>query len=100
MKKVIQYKDAALAYHVYGDGPVVMLLHGFAETSDIWKNQVSFLSEHFRVILPDLPGSGASALFNTGGNHLYISQLAESVYSIVVSENIDKLVMLGHSMGG
>ena len=100
MKKVIQYNNAALAYCVYGDGPVVMLLHGFAETSAVWKNQVSFLSECFRVILPDLPGSGNSEMFSSKGSHLSIDELADSIHSILVNENIDKLVLLGHSMGG
>jgi len=100
MKKVIQYNNAALAYYVYGDGPVVMLLHGFAETSAVWKNQVSFLSECFRVILPDLPGSGNSEMFSSKGSHLSIDELADSIHSILVNENIDKLVLLGHSMGG
>lgn len=100
MRKVIQYKNTALVYNIYGEGETIVLLHGFAETSAIWNNQVNFLSEYYRVIIPDLPGSGASVLFDTSGNKLDIGQLADSVYAIVEHENIDKLIMLGHSMGG
>ncbi len=38
----------------------VMLVHGFGEDGKIWKDQVDFLKNHFKLIIPDLPGSGKS----------------------------------------
>ena len=49
-----------LVYHVYGEGLAVVLLHGFAETSSIWNNQIKYLSNYSKLIVPDLPGSGES----------------------------------------
>ncbi|MFT4153738.1 alpha/beta fold hydrolase [Parafilimonas sp.] len=100
MKKNIAYKNIVLSYHVYGEGFPVVLLHGFAETYTIWRNQFNFLKDYFQLIVPDLPGSGESGLFKTGKGNLSIDELADSVYAIIINENIGRCIMLGHSMGG
>jgi pimeloyl-ACP methyl ester carboxylesterase len=100
MIKTVTYKNAALSYAVCGEGFPVVLLHGFAETHTIWKNQSDFLKDYYKLIVPDLPGSGASGLFETGKHNLSIDELAHSIHSIIKNENIDRCVMLGHSMGG
>lgn len=41
-----------------GDGPPVILLHGFPETSFSWRFQIPVLAERYRVIAPDLRGYG------------------------------------------
>src|ERR1044072_1104493 len=100
MKKIIQYNNSALVYHVYGKGVPVMLLHGFAETNAIWKNQVNYLSQSCMLIIPDLPGSGESAMPGKFLNNLTIDHLAASVHAILQNENIEQCILLGHSMGG
>ncbi|SFQ41142.1 alpha/beta fold hydrolase [Parafilimonas terrae] len=100
MIKTITYKNTPLSYYACGKGFSVVLLHGFAETYAIWKNQSGFLKNYYRLIIPDLPGSGASALFETGKNNLTIDELADSIHSIIINENIERCIMLGHSMGG
>ncbi len=100
MKKVFQYKNKQLAYFVHGAGTPVILLHGFAETNIIWKNQVPGLSGSFKLIIPDIPGSGESELLGTGDEHLNIGALAECINSILINENVDRCILLGHSMGG
>ena len=84
-------------YRLEGSGPVVVLIHGFAEDGMIWKNQASFLQNNFRVIIPDLPGSG-----NSEG---YEEMLTMDDYSVIIKnildkESIDKCIIVGHSMGG
>lgn len=100
MIKTITCKNTALSYYVFGKGFPVVLLHGFAETYAIWKNQSGFLKNYYKLIVPDLPGSGASGLFETGKNNLSIDELADSIHSIIINENIGHCIMLGHSMGG
>jgi pimeloyl-ACP methyl ester carboxylesterase len=100
MKKAIQYKNKLLTYFVHGEGTPVILLHGFAETNTVWKNQANDLPVGFKFIIPDIPGSGASELFEINGEHLTIDALAESIHSILVSENIERCILLGHSLGG
>ena len=45
-----------------GDGPVVVLLHGFPFDRSLWDEQVDALSGPYRVIVPDLRGHGTSAV--------------------------------------
>lgn len=100
MEKRIEFRNAELSYRDEGKGLPVILLHGFAETSSIWKNQANYLNKFCRVIIPDLPGSGKSALTKSAAGNLNIDDLAEAVHSITEKENIEQCVMLGHSMGG
>ena len=47
-------------YRKTGSGPAVVLIHGFAEDGTIWDRQIDFLKNNFKLIIPDLPGSGRS----------------------------------------
>ena len=51
-----------LHYLTAGKGPAVILLHGFAETSRMWRPIIPTLAEKFTVIAPDLPGIGDSSI--------------------------------------
>ncbi|MFB6556679.1 alpha/beta fold hydrolase, partial [Streptomyces sp. NPDC056405] len=46
---------------IAGDGPAVLLLHGFPHTWQLWSGIMSRLARRYRVIAPDLRGFGASA---------------------------------------
>jgi pimeloyl-ACP methyl ester carboxylesterase len=100
MEKKVEYRNAALTYYDQGKGLPVFLLHGFAETSSVWKNQINQLNKFCRVIVPDLSGSGRSELFKLDSEYLRIDELADAVHSILKKENIGQCIMLGHSMGG
>jgi Predicted hydrolases or acyltransferases (alpha/beta hydrolase superfamily) len=86
-----------LSYRKMGQGPVLVLIHGFPSDSSLWANVCPSLAEKFTVIMPDLPGVGGSTY---AGELLTIEQMAESVKLILDAEKIDKAVMAGHSMGG
>ena len=49
-----------LHYLFSGHGPAVILLHGFAETSRMWRPLIPLVADKFTVIAPDLPGIGDS----------------------------------------
>lgn len=96
--KQISFQNANICYNTSGKGLPVVLLHGFAEDSTIWDNQVEFLRDRIRLIIPDLPGSGKSEMItkkNTG-----IEEYADCIKEILSAENIERCVMIGHSMGG
>lgn len=78
-------------------GPPVLLLHGFAEDNSIWDGQVEYLKKNYRVIIPDLPGSGRSSLLR---GETSMENLADFVAAILDGENIRQCVLIGHSMGG
>jgi pimeloyl-ACP methyl ester carboxylesterase len=85
-----------IAYQINGQGPAVMLIHGFPENSHVWEHQEAFLKAHFQVIIPDLPGSGKAPLTTP----LTMDSMADYVHTILLAENIQEVVMIGHSMGG
>lgn len=83
-------------YRVTGSGKPVMLVHGFGEDGEIWNNQVQFLKEKVKLIIPDLPGSGQSEMI---GN-MSMEGMAEVLHSIIHEEEIERCTVIGHSMGG
>ena len=94
---IFNYNDKAIHYNSYGKGPAVLLLHGFLESSTMWKPLIPFISEKNSVIVIDLPGHGKSDWI--AENHT-MELMAEVVFSILDDLNIDKLKIIGHSMGG
>ncbi len=98
MKKTFEYRGSPVEYRVEGEGRPVVLLHGFGEDGEIFGEQVEFLKQHAWVIVPDLPGSGGSGLFESADPS--IDELSEAVNALLESEGISSCIMLGHSMGG
>ena len=94
-KKNLTYKNSTLSYRVQGEGEAIVLLHGFGEDGEVWRNQVN-LFPRYRLIIPDLPGSGASELLE----HTNMESLARSVEALLDAEGIDRCILIGHSMGG
>ena len=79
-----------------GEGATIVLIHGFAENAALWDIQTKQLKTHYRIIAPDLPGTAAAPL----STPLTIESMAEYVYAILLAEDIQEAVVIGHSMGG
>ncbi len=86
----------ALHYMTAGSGPAVVLLHGYAETSLMWKPLIPMLAARFNVIAPDLPGIGDSAI-PTGGLDMKTSAIR--IHNLVRSLGIQKTEVVGHDIG-
>ena len=80
-----------------GKGFPLVLIHGFLGSSIMWRPQIDFFKDHFRVITPDLPGFGKS---NNVKSHDNIHSMANSILDCLKDKKIDKFYLLGHSMGG
>jgi pimeloyl-ACP methyl ester carboxylesterase len=90
-------KDVSLYYRIEGKGEPVILIHGFAEDGTIWDRTITDLSKDYKVIVPDLAGSGRS----TGSmENVSMDSMAEHINLILEKENIESCFMIGHSMGG
>jgi pimeloyl-ACP methyl ester carboxylesterase len=85
-----------LHYTTGGQGPAVVLLHGFAETSRMWTPILPLLGQRFTVIAPDLPGIGDSSIPANGIN---MKDAAISIHSLVRSLGIEKARVVGHDIG-
>ncbi len=80
-----------------GNGFPRDLVHGFLGSSKMWKPQIDFFKDYFRVITPDLPGFGRS---NKAKSHNSIQSAANLLLGCLEEKKIDKFYLLGHSMGG
>lgn len=96
MWKKISNGNQEGAYWTEGEGKAVVLIHGFAEDHSVWEHQTAFLRVHYRVLVPDLPGTGNSPLTQP----LSVESMAEFIYAMLVAEGISEATIIGHSMGG
>lgn len=94
--KAFTYQSSSIFYRTTGTGKPIVLLHGFAEDGDVWKNQIEFLKDHFYLIIPDLPGSGKSAMIDD----MSIEGMMEVIKAIIDNEKVKNICLTGHSMGG
>jgi pimeloyl-ACP methyl ester carboxylesterase len=85
-----------LHYLTAGHGAAVVLLHGYAETSLMWRPIMPLLAERFTVIAPDLPGIGDSAIPADG---LDMKTAAIRMHALVRSLGVDKAKVVGHDIG-
>ena len=75
----------------------VILLHGFAETSRMWRPIIPKLAEKFTVIAPDLPGIGDSSI--PADNKIDMIAAAKQIHDLVRSLKIEKARVVGHDIG-
>ena len=87
---------AELHYLTGGQGPAVVLLHGYAETSRMWRPIIPVLTKNFRVIAPDLPGIGDSGIPADG---LDMKSAATRIHALVRSLGVEKARVVGHDIG-
>ena len=97
MQKKIVYKDIDVVYDIRGYGLSIVLIHGYLETGAVWEDFAARYLHNYRVITLDLPGHGQSG---TWGKVHSMDDLAESVKNVLEAESIEKVLLVGHSMGG
>jgi len=93
----VKFKNIFIRYKVEGMGTIVVLLHGYLESLDIWSVFSGELMKKFKVICIDLPGHGQSGIISD--THT-MEILAEGVKTVLNELNINKCILIGHSMGG
>jgi pimeloyl-ACP methyl ester carboxylesterase len=79
-----------------GHGPAVVLLHGYAQTSQMWRPLIPKLADKFTVVAPDLPGIGESDIPKDG---LDMKTAAIRIHALVKSLGITKARVVGHDIG-
>src|SRR6266481_2484991 len=85
-----------LHYLTAGHGPAVILLHGYTQTSLMWKPLIPQLAEKFTVIAPDLPGIGDSEIPKDG---LDMKTAAIRIHALAKSLGVAKARVVGHDIG-
>jgi len=79
-----------------GDTSPVVLLHGYAETSHMWRPLMPKLADRHVVIAPDLRGAGASSKPDGGYDK---KTLAQDIHALVASLGYRKVKIVGHDIG-
>jgi pimeloyl-ACP methyl ester carboxylesterase len=85
-----------LHYLTAGRGPAVILLHGYTQTSRMWKPIMPLLAAKFTVIAPDLPGIGDSDIPTDG---LDMKTAAIRIHALAKSLGVAKARVVGHDIG-
>jgi len=84
-----------MAYIEKGEGEVILLLHGWPQTSYTWRKVIPILSKQYKVIALDLPGLGASdATTNYDSKHI-----ADKIHCFMIKMGIPYFHLVGHDIG-
>ena len=97
MLKFAEFKKIKVRYSDTGKGRVIVLLHGFLCSHEIWDVFSKNLSKKFRVIAIDLPGHGETPSI---GYYHSMELLAQSVKAVLNKAGVRRYIIAGHSMGG
>ena len=86
-----------VCFRMAGSGPVLLLLHGIANSSETWEPVASALSRNFTLIAPDLLGHGQSA---TPRGDYSLGAHASGVRDVLTALGHERVTVVGHSLGG
>jgi pimeloyl-ACP methyl ester carboxylesterase len=92
-----EYKGRRINYTDLGGGPVIVLLHGYLESSEVWNGFMGKLAKGFRVIAVDLPGHGMSDIY---GEVHTMEFMATAVNELIIRLGVERVFLTGHSLGG
>ena len=89
-------------YQVMGNGPTLVLLHGWGHSWETWSKVVAPLSKSFKLIMPDLPAFGQSGMPLMAWNSHDYAQWLQAFLQQVIPQNAaqPEFFLLGHSFGG
>jgi pimeloyl-ACP methyl ester carboxylesterase len=96
VEKRANVDGVTINYKVGGQGPVVVLLHGYAQTSHMWTPLMSVLATAHTVIAPDLRGAGGSARLPAGYEK---KTLARDIRGLVAKLGHQQVMVVGHDIG-
>ncbi len=94
--------EAELYLRLGGDGPPLLLLHGYPQNLSLWRKVVPRLGRHFTVVASDLRGYGDSSKPPGGDDHGGYSKRAMALDQVQVMERLghDRFYVAGHDRGG
>lgn len=93
----VQLDELKMHYVVAGDGPTIMLLHGWPQTWYAWRHVIQRLSMNYQVIAPDMRGLGDSSCPNNGYD---VQSLAGDILALAEQLQIGSMAIVGHDLGG
>ncbi|QKZ17298.1 alpha/beta fold hydrolase [Streptomyces chartreusis] len=100
-KRRIDVGDVTINLRTGGDGPPLLLLHGYPQTHVMWHRIAPALAEHFTLVLPDIRGFGDSSKPAGDDTHLAYSKRALAADQVKVMEALgfSRFRVVGHDRG-
>ncbi|WP_418178922.1 alpha/beta fold hydrolase [Aliarcobacter lanthieri] len=95
MQKSTNIDEICISYNIEGQGETIILLHGWPQTSYMWRKITPVLSKKFRVITLDLPGLGNSSVAKSYDTKNIATILNEFIKKL----KIEKFHLVGHDIG-
>src|SRR5882757_934316 len=95
-RRYAEVNGTKLHYLVAGNGDPVFLLHGYAQTSHMWRPLIAELAQSHTVIAPDLRGFGESAKPQGGYDK---KTMAQDVHALATSLGYKNIGIAGHDIG-
>ena len=92
----IQTDGASIYVRVGGQGPAVVMLHGFGDTGDMWAPLAAALAKDHTIIVPDLRGMGLSSYPDTGYDK---KTQAHDIARVMDALNVQKADLVTHDIG-
>lgn len=96
--RFVEVAGQSVYVHDQGDGPAIVLLHGFASTAHSFRELFGPLSQRFRLLAIDLNGFGYTERPRHSKSYRIEAQ-ADLIVEILKRKGINEVVMLGHSYG-
>jgi pimeloyl-ACP methyl ester carboxylesterase len=94
--RFVKVNGVRLHFLVAGTGDPVVLLHGYAETSHMWRPLIAELATTHTVIAPDLRGAGESSTPTAGYTK---AVMAQDIYALVRKLGYERIRIVGHDIG-
>jgi pimeloyl-ACP methyl ester carboxylesterase len=97
MENFVLCESGKIHFYDTGKGNAIVLIHGYLESAEIWRDLAYRLSEKYRVITIDLPGHGLSDIC---GKVNTMEFLATLIKELLDKLGVGKIFLTGHSLGG
>jgi pimeloyl-ACP methyl ester carboxylesterase len=94
--RVAKIEGKKLHYLTAGQGPALILLHGYTQTSRMWRPLIEKLKHKFTIVAPDLPGIGDSDIPKGGSD---MKTAAIRIHALAKSIGVEKARVVGHDIG-
>ncbi len=95
----ITVNDVQLHYVTQGEGPLMILLHGFPEFWYSWRKQIPAFAKHYRVVAPDMRGYNLSEK-PEGVKHYRMELLMKDIVELIHALGEEKAIIVAHDWGG
>ena len=100
--RMVAGAGADIFVRVGGDGPPLLLLHGYPQTHVMWHRLAPVLARHFRLVIADLRGYGRSSMpQNDRDNRVYSKRaMAADLVAVMTALGHERFAVAGHDRGG